>query len=141
MAHHSARMVQCGVAAALLCGCVAVAAPQITGSAPAMSAARTVSFKHDIKPIFQWHCAVCHVSSALGGVSLASYAGLRANNLVVGGPIIKPGHHTKSLLWQVVQPKGPWPGGFRMPIGGPPFLPAKQINSIAVWIDQGAKNN
>ena len=48
--------------------------------------------------------------------------------------------HANSVLYQIVQANPPWPGGNRMPLGGP-YLDATQIQTIATWIDQGAKNN
>jgi mono/diheme cytochrome c family protein len=102
--------------------------------------AAQLSFSKDIEPIFQAHCAACHISQQLGGLYLGSYAGLIKGGTVVPGPIVKRGNHQASTLWQIIQPNGPWPGGNRMPLGGP-YLSAAQIQTIATWIDQGAKNN
>ena len=33
-----------------------------------------------------------------------------------------------------MQPKGPWPAGNRMPLGGP-YLATADITTIATWID------
>ncbi|HWE63377.1 MAG TPA: cytochrome c oxidase subunit II [Chloroflexota bacterium] len=99
-----------------------------------------LSFKNDIEPLFQQHCAACHISTNLGGLSLATYQGLLKGGSIVPGPIIKPGSHAASLLYHMISPTGPWPGGNRMPLGGP-YLAPSEINKIAAWIDQGAKNN
>jgi cytochrome c oxidase subunit II len=100
-----------------------------------------LSFSKDIKPLFQAHCIGCHIGAALGGLNLDSYSGLQKGGSVVPGvSIIKPGDHKASILWKMVQPTGPWPGGNRMPLGGP-YLSDAQIKTIAAWIDQGAKNN
>ena len=56
------------------------------------------------------------------------------------GTVVKPGDHANSILWQITNPTGPWPGSQRMPFGGP-YLSAAQVASFAAWIDQGAKNN
>lgn len=101
---------------------------------------KPISFKADIAPIFTAHCAACHISTNLGGLSLASYAGLQKGGTLVPGPVFKAGDHANSLLWRMVQPGGNYPGGNRMPLGGP-YLSAAQIQAIATWIDQGAKNN
>lgn len=54
------------------------------------------------------------------------------------GAVIKPGDADGSLLVQKV--KGTQTIGARMPRGGPP-LPADQIQAIATWVAQGAKDN
>jgi len=102
-------------------------------------AAAPVSFKADIQTIFQAHCAVCHIDSNLGGLSLASYQSLLKGGTFVTGPVVKPGDYVNSILWQVVTPAGSPPIP-RMPFGGP-YLDDAQINTIAAWIQQGAKNN
>jgi cytochrome c oxidase subunit 2 len=119
---------------------VPTAAPPVPGTPTAVPSGPAVSFKADIQPIFTAHCAACHISTQLGGLSLASYAGLQKGGTLVPGPVFKAGNHSQSLLWKMVQPGGGYPGGSRMPLGGP-YLSAAQIQSIASWIDQGAKNN
>jgi hypothetical protein len=113
----------------------AVASPTTSGSSGS-----TVSFKSDIEPIFQAHCAVCHINQQFGGLYLGSYAGLIKGGNVVPGPIVKPGDAKGSILYQIISPGGPWPGGNRMPLGGP-YLDSATINTIATWIEQGAKDN
>ncbi len=97
-----------------------------------------VSFKKDVSTIFTAHCAICHISSVSGGLSLASYASLMKG--AATGPVVAAGNHASSVLWQVLQPGTSQPGGSRMPLGGP-YLSDAQINTIANWINQGAKNN
>jgi cytochrome c oxidase subunit 2 len=99
-----------------------------------------VSFSKDIEPIFQSHCVACHIANNFGGLKLSSYAGLLAGGNIVPGPIIKPKDHTHSILWEITKPTPPWPGGNRMPLGGP-YLTAAEESEITAWIDQGAKNN
>jgi mono/diheme cytochrome c family protein len=100
-----------------------------------------VSFKKDITSIFTAHCATCHLNGvALGGLSLANYASLQKGGSEFSGSIVKAGDHAHSLLWEKVQPTAPWPGGSRMPLGGP-YLTTAQVQTIADWIDQGAKDN
>jgi menaquinol-cytochrome c reductase cytochrome b/c subunit len=100
-----------------------------------------VSFKKDIVGIFTAHCAACHLNGvSLGGLSLASYASLQKGGSEFPGSIVKAGDHAHSLLWEKVQPSAPWPGGSRMPLGGP-YLSTAQVQTIANWIDQGAKDN
>ncbi len=99
-----------------------------------------VSFKSDVQTIFAAHCSACHISQKFGGLSLASYAGLQAGGSVVPGAVFKAGDHKDSILWEIVQPGTGQPGGNRMPLGGP-YLTSTEIDTIAKWIDQGAKNN
>ncbi len=100
-----------------------------------------VSFKNDIATIFTAHCAACHLNGvSLGGLSLASYATLQKGGSEFSGSIVKAGDHAHSLLWEKVQSTAPWPGGSRMPLGGP-YLSDAQVQTIATWIDQGAKDN
>jgi mono/diheme cytochrome c family protein len=102
--------------------------------------AQTISFKKDVQSIFTAHCATCHLNGqSFGGLTL-TYAGLMKGGTVVAGAAIKPGDHAHSVLWQIIQPGTGQPGGQRMPAGGP-YLTTAQINTIAEWIDQGAKNN
>jgi cytochrome c oxidase subunit 2 len=100
----------------------------------------TVSFKTDIEHIFSNHCATCHIALKSGGLNLGAYSGLVAGGNVVPGAVFKAGDHAASVLWKITQPGGGWPGGARMPLGGP-YLSSHEIQTIAAWIDQGAKNN
>ena len=84
--------------------------------------------------IFQEHCATCHIAAVLGGLSMRNYAGLLKGGNVIPGPVVVPGDHAKSMLWQIVQPEAPWPGGLRMPFSGPYLSPA-DVSIIAKWID------
>jgi hypothetical protein len=99
-----------------------------------------LSFSKDIHPLFEAHCIGCHIGASLGGLSLDSYQGLQKGGSIVPGSIVKPGDHKASVLWKMLQPTGPWPGGNRMPLNGP-YLQPGEIAKIAAWIDQGAKNN
>lgn len=92
-----------------------------------------------VRAIVAAQCATCHVQQRLGGLNLGSYQGLVTGGAVVPGPVFKAGDHVHSTLWRIVRPTGPWPGGNRMPLGGP-YLSDDQIRTIAAWIDQGAKN-
>ena len=109
-------------------------------STPTQKIAQHISFSKDIEGIFSAHCAACHISQQLGGLNLSNYNGLVKGGNVVPGSIVKPGDHADSVLWKIVQPTPPWPGGNRMPLGGP-YLSDSDIQTIAAWIDQGAKTN
>ncbi|HWE62200.1 MAG TPA: cytochrome c [Chloroflexota bacterium] len=117
-------------------------APTSSPSATASSGGGTtqLSFKKDIEPIFQAHCVVCHIQAQLGGLNLSTYHGLIQGGNIVPGSIVTPGNHANSILYKIISPNGPWPGGNRMPLNGP-YLDTATINTIATWIDQGAKDN
>jgi mono/diheme cytochrome c family protein len=118
--------------------CAAVAAAASSQAAPA------VSFKNDVLPIFQNHCAMCHgpggVGNASAGLDLTSYKQLRAGSL--GGVAVIPFHPERSPLVKTI--KDNWtsnkPGALKMPPTGAQ-LSSKEIDTISTWIKQGAKNN
>jgi cytochrome c oxidase subunit 2 len=102
------------------------------------------SFKAAVYPILQNHCATCHIQGQFGGLSMTTYSSLikggsTAGGGVVNGAVIVPGNHQGSYLWDAVE--GIHLGtGARMPLGGP-YLSQSDIDTIAKWIDAGAKNN
>jgi hypothetical protein len=57
----------------------------------------------------------------------------------VNGPVVVPGNHAGSYLWNAVEGTN-LQTGQRMPLGGP-YLSPGDIAKIAQWIDSGAKNN
>ena len=116
-----------------------VAKQEKAASAPVNNAA--LSFSKDIEPIFAAHCAACHISTPhFANLNLGTYQGLLTGGNVLPGPVIKPGNHSQSILWQITKPTPPYPAGARMPLTGTP-LSAAEESKIANWIDQGAKNN
>jgi hypothetical protein len=92
---------------------------------------RKVSFSTDIQPIFQNSCWKCHSASVqLSKLNLSS----RALALSGGehGIVLIPGNAEKSRLYRMV-------AGLEkpaMPLDGK--LTASQVESIKLWIDQGA---
>jgi menaquinol-cytochrome c reductase cytochrome b/c subunit len=100
------------------------AAPNVPSISPAVQA------------IFTAHCQSCHLNGVKsGGLDLGSYSSLEAGGTQIPGkPVVIPGNHAQSILWQIVHPTGPWPGGQRMPFGGP-YLAAQDESTIAAWID------
>lgn len=95
----------------------------------------TLSFSQHILPLFQVKgCATCHGGS--GGLTVTSVASLMTGGL--HGPAIIPGNADSSILIQKIGPAPPF--GSRMPQGGP-FLSTAEIDSLRLWINQGALNN
>lgn len=100
------------------------------GGAPA---AGGVSFAKDVAPIFTARCLGCHGdNNPRGGLNLSTFAGLRQGG--GSGVLLQPGVPAQSLLCQKVSATGRG----KMPPNGDP-LTAEQIQTIALWITQGAK--
>ena len=84
-----------------------------------------------IQEIFNENCANCHIASTRNNLSLYNYSNLMLGNST-NGPAIFIGDHANSLIWQKVN------SGSMPPTGS---LTINQINLIATWIDEGAKDN
>ena len=108
-----------------------------------------VSFSNDVQPIFETHCVRCH--SGVGeGVMMSAYTMVDYNGVMTGtalGPVVVPGSRMSSALYLVVA--GKTAPEIRMPPhndesfaeGRGEMLSANMIETIGLWIDQGAKNN
>ncbi|MDH3621208.1 MAG: hypothetical protein OER91_09965 [Gammaproteobacteria bacterium] len=118
-----------------------------------------ISFSADIQPILKASCLNCHNSAsdedadedAMGegayasGFSVANYDDVMKGTSL--GPVVVPGSSMSSALYLVVA--GKTDPAIRMPPhhdeswaeGRGTPLSANQIEMIAAWIDQGAKNN
>ena len=114
-------------------------------SQPAPAAA--VSFSRDIVPVLRTQCATCHMTGQEpGNMALhpgAAYATLVNVKSPVSGLVrVVPGKPEQSYLLMKLQGTHLDHGGkgVRMPFSLPP-LPQKDIDRIAAWISQGAKNN
>jgi len=110
---------------------------------------RPLSYASDVRPIFDASCVECHDNSAEGvatsGFSMADYDGIMKGTKF--GPVVVPGSSISSSLYLLVagktspeiqmppQHEGAWAKGRGTP------LTDKQIEIIAAWIDQGAKDN
>jgi mono/diheme cytochrome c family protein len=98
-----------------------------------VSAAETVDYLRDIKPIFKQRCFACHGA-------LKQQAGLRLDSGELirqggeSGPAVVPGNVGESLLLEKVTAGE----GGRMPPEGAP-LTEKQIALLKAWVEQGAK--
>lgn len=99
-----------------------------------------VSFKEDVLPILQVHCASCHAPGGAGteasGLNLTSYQGVMKGTKY--GAMVVPGDPDTSNLmllldWRVS-------AQLRMP-HDKKQLPAGERDTIRTWIRQGAKNN
>ncbi len=100
-----------------------------------------VSFSRDVKPILDQHCIECHQAGGSGleasGFSMGSY-----DELMKGtdfGPMVIAGDAEGSNILVLMEgradPSISMPHGYREPVA------AQDIQTIRLWIGQGAKNN
>ncbi|MCH7880693.1 MAG: hypothetical protein IIB69_03770 [Proteobacteria bacterium] len=114
-----------------------------------ISCSKPVSFNKDVKPILVANCLICHdgsgEGSAASGFSVKTY-----NSLMQGtkyGSVIVPGSSVSSTLYRLiahkVDPKIQMPPHHDEGLakGREDELTPRQITTIEMWIDQGAKNN
>lgn len=107
----------------------------------------SVSFSRDIAPVLRRKCATCHLTGTeAGGMALHPKAAWR--NLVgkasgeSGFLIVAPGQPEKSYLIMKLEGSHMEHGGMgsQMPFGAPPLKP-EIIQTIRIWISEGAANN
>jgi len=105
----------------------------------------SVSYAHDIEPIFKTgssSCYPCHLGGGKSGnLDLSSYAALMAGDSE-NGPVVRPGDADHSLLYEAVSRPAIEQSilSTRMPQGLDP-LSAMQIKLIEDWINEGAIDN
>ena len=110
---------------------------------------KQVSFKDDVNPILVSSCLMCHDGEGEGivtsGFSVQSYDSVMKGTKY--GPIIVPGDSASSTLYRLVghevDPKIEMPPHRNTSLAegrSEPLTPG-QIETIKVWIDQGAMNN
>jgi hypothetical protein len=97
------------------------------------SAAETIDYTRQIKPILKQRCYACHgAMKRQAGLRLDTGGSIRRGGDT--GPAVEPGHAGESLLIDRVTETDP---AERMPPEGAP-LAAAQIALLRAWIDQGA---
>lgn len=110
---------------------------------------RQVSYSQDIKPILNAKCLSCHdgggEGSAKSGFSVKTYDSLIAGTKL--GNVIVPGDAVSSTLYRLISHQAspeiqmPPHGGQSLAKGRGEPLTAGEIDTIKLWINQGAKNN
>jgi hypothetical protein len=94
----------------------------------------------DVRPILDKYCAECHMPNKEGatksGFQIDSYASIMKGTKF--GPVIVPGSAESSTLYRLVA--GEANPAINMPHNKPP-LSADEVNTIRLWIDQGAMDN
>jgi hypothetical protein len=100
-----------------------------------------VSFSQDVKPILEQNCMNCHRVGGAGqvasGLSMASYAELMKGTR--NGPMIIAGDVEGSNLLVLIE--GRADPSISMPHGQQKSIAEQDIQTIRLWIEQGAKNN
>ncbi len=108
-----------------------------------------VSFAANVQPILNERCLECHNGSGEGSAasdySVVDYAGVMKGTTF--GPVVVPGSSISSSLYLVVA--GKTAPEIRMPPhhseahaeGRGDSLSADELETLAAWIDQGAKDN
>jgi len=108
-----------------------------------------VSFSLDIRPLIarQVGGCGCHLPSSSGagtatqlsGLDLSSFTSLRAGGNNSGAKVVIAGEPCASIMYQKLSDSPPF--GSRMPLNGPPFFTADQLQLLHDWIAEGAKDN
>lgn len=113
----------------------AVAGLALVGCAPS-----GVSYTKDVQPILSRNCSECHAPGQKGfeasGLDTTNYQGLMKGGKF--GPLVKPGDALSSSLNMLVE--GRAHASIRMPHGREK-LADKEIETLKVWVNEGAKNN
>ncbi|MFN3650714.1 MAG: c-type cytochrome domain-containing protein [Armatimonadota bacterium] len=98
------------------------------------AAPAAVSFHKDVQPILKRQCAGCHQPSIRGGkLSVVTYAALKSGGTL--GPGFVSGKPADSPLYKLISGKNP-----SMPKDMPP-LNAREVETIRLWIEQGARDD
>lgn len=101
----------------------------------------TVSYAQDVKPITDKYCIECHQVGGKGqvasGFSVASYADLMQGTR--NGPMVIAGDSQGSNM--LVLMEGRADPSIKMPHGKSVSASKAEIETLRLWIDQGAKDN
>jgi uncharacterized membrane protein len=100
-----------------------------------------VSFSQDVKPILDQNCIKCHQAGGEGEVS-SGFSMENYNALMKGtrnGPMIIAGDVEGSNILVLMQ--GRADPSISMPHGQQSAIGKEDIQTISLWIEQGAKNN
>jgi hypothetical protein len=108
---------------------------------PGCAREEAVSFAQDVKPILDQNCLECHQEGGQGyeasGFSMVSHEDLMKGTKF--GAMVISGDSEGSNL--VVLMEGRADPSISMPHGSMDKVAGRDIKTIRLWIDQGAKNN
>jgi uncharacterized membrane protein len=101
----------------------------------------TVSFATQVKPILENNCVGCHVAGGQGyevsGLALDNYAALMAGTRF--GKVVLPGNPRDSVLNMLVE--GRADPSISMPHGNQRKLFKEEVETLRLWVKQGANDN
>jgi uncharacterized membrane protein len=101
----------------------------------------TVSFSKDVRPVLESRCGECHTPGNPGyeasQLSFASYESLMKGTQY--GPVVIAGDSASSNLLVLIE--GRADPSISMPHGDSEPLLQSEIDTIKLWIAQGAQNN
>jgi hypothetical protein len=101
----------------------------------------TVSFSQDVKPILDKYCIDCHKAGGEGyaatGFSMESYEAVMVGTR--NGPMVIANDSAGSNM--LVLMEGRADPSISMPHGKMEGATGKELETIRLWIDQGAQNN
>lgn len=123
--------------AASVAGMLGLASCSDMGSGPDPNPPKVgtgISFQNAISPTLQTYCVGCHGGS--GGFFVTSVTSITSSGN--HGPNVLPGDGANSNMVKKLTATPPF--GDRMPQGGP-YMSAEFIDTLRMWIDQGAKDN
>lgn len=110
---------------------------------------KQISYTSDVKPILTANCLQCHDGTGEGsmksGFNVKSYESLMKGTKL--GTVIVPGKSVSSTLYRLINhkadPEIQMPPHHDVALSKEKLEPltTKQIETIKIWIDQGAKNN
>jgi len=102
---------------------------------------RAVSYSQDVKPILEKNCFECHQPGGKGemasGLNMESHESLMKGARF--GPMIIAGDPEGSNLLVLIE--GRADPSISMPHGKSGSIPKEDIETIRLWVKQGAKNN
>ncbi len=102
---------------------------------------KMVSYSQNVKPIIDKYCIECHLPGGEGyvasGFNTENYDHLMAGTR--NGPMIIAGDSLGSNM--LVLMEGRADPSIKMPHGKPVGATQEELDTIRLWIDQGAQNN
>ncbi len=120
---------------------VAAATAALLTVSACQRSAPVVSYQKDVVPILDKHCKACHVPGQAGyvvsGFDLGSYETLMQGTKF--GPVVLPGDPLTSVLVMLIE--GRVDPSLKMPHGDATTPSPAEIQTIRLWVEQGAKNN
>jgi hypothetical protein len=113
----------------------------LAGALTGCAREEAVSFSQDVKPIIDKNCLACHKEGG-EGFEASGFSMLTYDDLMKGtkfGPMIISGDSAGSNM--IVLMEGRADPSISMPHGSMDPVRKADIDTLRLWVDQGAKNN